>query len=607
MNFFLKNMESLKRRFPFLYESLTSQQFHESKYTSEMSRAGLPTLQIDGNYIHSKFDPKREATRFIDNEISREAGIVIFAGMGLGYHIEELITTDNSTEILVIEPDRDLFLFALSVRDLTDLIMSDTVQFLIGGEPEDCALILEQFPGKIVQLIKLRSLYSKDKLFYEKLDLFIQNYVSRKEINLSTLKRFGQLWVRNLSDNAQQLAQAPGIYELAGRMEPFPALLIAAGPSLDKIKPHLKDLKNRFLIVAVDTSLRACLNAGIEPDFTVIVDPQYWNSRHLDHCNTQETILLSETSTYPSVFRQIRGNTFLCSSSFPLGLYLEEKTEIKGKLKAGGSVATAAWDFCRILSIKDIWCAGLDLGFPNKQTHCRGSFFEQRSHWLSSRNSPSETFSWHALHDAGLRTVESNSDNITWTDKRMSLYSRWFEEQMDKYKEIQSWNLSDEGIKIHGMPRKALDDALKKPIIRKNLDSEIKKIKKIRPDSTLSIKLGKAFIELINALEKLKDLSDQGRQISKNLESSFKNNKDLTDNLSKLSVLDNKILNSLSKDIAGFILQNFISSLIRDNKKKTGVEIIRTSYNLYNELYDSVIFHINLLKNSPINTKNTQD
>ncbi|MBI9096950.1 MAG: motility associated factor glycosyltransferase family protein [Spirochaetaceae bacterium] len=605
MNFLEDNLKSLNRRFPLLYESLKTHTDSLPDYPVELSREGSPTIQINGSYIHSKFDPRREALRFVENEISPKAGLVVFAGMGLGYHIEEFLDSDDTRNILVIEPDQDFFLFSLSLRDLRKTILSDRLQFLIGCPPEDCSMILEQHPGKTIQLVKLRSVYAKDQDFYDNLDTFIRNYVSRKEINLSTLQRFGKLWVRNLSINAEQLHLSPGIYTLQGSFSDYPALLIAAGPSLDNLKPHLKELKKRFLLVSVDTSLRACLEKGVEPDFTVVVDPQYWNSRHLDHCSVKETILLSETSTYPTVFRQLKGKTFLCSSSFPLGLYLEERTELKGKLKAGGSVATAAWDFCRTLSIENIWCAGLDLGFPFKQTHCRGSFFEQRAHWLSNRYHPSETFSWHALIDAGIREVESNSGHVTYTDKRMSVYSRWFEEQMDKYVSINSWNLSDEGIKIKGMPRKTIEEALKMPLIRDELDNILHKIKSIETGPDLQDKLDTALQSLIDELKSLMVLAEKGMNTTKDLKRAFKDNKDIQGTLGKLTELDQLIINSMSKDIAGFILQNFINSLLKDNKKKSGLEIIQNSYTLYHKLFHSAEFHIDLLKNCSNMTKKT--
>ncbi|MDA3809385.1 MAG: DUF115 domain-containing protein [Spirochaetaceae bacterium] len=599
------NLFNLKKRFPLLHAFLMSQDIIMDLYPVELSKEGSPTILINGNYVHSRFNPIRESERYIKNEISNEAGFIIFAGFGLAYHIEYFLKSYENINFLIVEHDVQFFLHALSARDFKEVILSERVQFLIGTEPEDCGIILEQNPGKVIQLLKLRSVYDKNEDFYKNLDIFIQNYVSRKEINLSTLKRFGKLWVRNLAVNARQLAIAPGINRIRGRFCEIPALLIAAGPSLDRIKPYLHELKQRFLIVAVDTALRACLEENIEPDFTVVVDPQYWNSRHLDRCYTNETILLSEISTYPSVFRQVKGKVFLCSTDFPLGLFMEGKTEIKGKLKAGGSVATAAWDFCRTLSITEIWCAGLDLGFPGKQTHFKGSFFEQRAHWLSDRTFPSESMSWHALIDAGLKKIESNSGNITWTDKRMSIYSRWFEEQMEKYKTVQSWNLSDEGIKINGMPQRDIKAALALPPVRKSIDLIIKEIKNIHTEKELHNQLENIFQNLIHELTNLNDLATEGMNLITALEKSFNKKENLQLKLNELSNLDEKILHSVSKDIAGFILQNFINNLLKNNHQNESSEIIANSFNLYKELHDSSTFHLDLLNKSLKTIKNT--
>ena len=111
------------------------------------------------------------------------------------------------------------------------------------------------------------------------------------------------MWVRNLLSNLDRFAGNPGIGVAQNRFPGVPALVMAAGPSLDEVLPHLKALKEHMLIVAVDTSYRFCKNQGVEPDFLVSVDPQYWNSRHLDWLEREQTILVSESSAHPRVFR----------------------------------------------------------------------------------------------------------------------------------------------------------------------------------------------------------------------------------------------------------------------------------------------------------------
>ncbi|MBB6478666.1 motility associated factor glycosyltransferase family protein [Spirochaeta isovalerica] len=609
MSILADNLHALDIHFPSLSHFLKdySETLTIDDYKTSVSRTGCPTIEINGQLIHSRFDPQKESYRFIENQLSGDASIYIQGGFGLGYHSEALLELTEDEILIIVEPDIKLFYHAMCLRDLRHLINCGRIIFLIDSEPDNVLAILEQFPGKLVQIIITRSLYDYKQNYYDSLRNKVGNYISRKEVNLSTLKRFGKLWLRNLSENAHLLAEVPGIRSLDHLFDGLPALLIAAGPSLDTILPYLEKLKERFILVAVDTALRACLKENVEPDFIVVADPQYWNSRHMDRCPTDQSILISDTSTFPSVFRQIKGKKFLSSSSFPLGLYLEENTELKGKLKAGGSVATAAWDFCRIIGASEIWCAGLDLGFPDKQTHCRGSFFEQRVHWLSERHRPAEDFSWHALIDAGLHKVEANDGGLTWTDRRMNLYVRWFEEQMEKYPVLQSFNISQKGIKIRGMGFSTLAEALKKPINRMEIDLKLNEAGQIEPSPGLYSELIKSIESLIENLSSLHELADRGLQLCHKLEENFKKGHEISRILTELNKIDAAIINQSGKEIAAFILQNFITDLLGEKKSPTPEQTINNSISLYEELNQSIGFHRELLQKALKNTKISQE
>ena len=230
--------------------------------------------------------------------------------------------------------------------------------------------------------------------------------------------------------NLSVLRDLPGIASFADILADVPVLVLAAGPSLDRILPDLPRLRKRCAIIAVDTALRATLRAGVEPDFIVLVDPQYWNWRHLDGLSCPNSILITESAAWPAVFRFKTRATCLCSSLFPLGKFLEARTATRGELGAGGSVSTTAWDFARHLGATRIFMAGLDLGFPDRKTHFTGSIFEERAHTASLRLAPAETAGYHALYGAGPYPVSDYAGNPVLTDKRLILYAWWFESRL---------------------------------------------------------------------------------------------------------------------------------------------------------------------------------
>ena len=84
---------------------------------------------------------------------------------------------------------------------------------------------------------------------------------------------------------------------------PYHPLVLGAGPSLDHILPFAAEIAERCVIIAVDTALAALARHAIQPDFAVVIDPQYWNSRHLDRVAPGGTVPICESSVNPRALR----------------------------------------------------------------------------------------------------------------------------------------------------------------------------------------------------------------------------------------------------------------------------------------------------------------
>ena len=58
-------------------------------FEMERSKTGYVTLRYNGKYIHSKYNPVKEAEQFANNNynvIENNSTVVVY-GLGLGYHI----------------------------------------------------------------------------------------------------------------------------------------------------------------------------------------------------------------------------------------------------------------------------------------------------------------------------------------------------------------------------------------------------------------------------------------------------------------------------------------------------------------------------------------
>ncbi|MDR0403095.1 MAG: DUF115 domain-containing protein [Treponema sp.] len=473
--FWEKNIAVLAARYPALAKQLEkTARAAGPDIRVESAVSGDPTLVVNGMHLHSNRDPLREGARqaeaLAEGAGKANGGFFVVLGFGLGYGAEAAAKL-SGLPVVVAERRPDLFRLALESRNMEEFLSPGKHILVIGGEPGGLtgALgILDQAGIKAPLVLKNRALVSasaEDREWYDDAERRIQVWASRNSINAATQRRFGKRWTKNLAANLTAIRDLPGAGGLSGCLEGtgIPVFLAAAGPSLDDIAPYAAALRERCLVVAVDTSLRFLLRLGIDPDFSVAVDPQFWNSRHLDRLSSASA-LVAESAVYPPVLRPggFR-RRFLCRSLFPLGRFIEDRTDPKGALGAGGSVATTAWDFARLLGPSAVWIAGLDLGFPGLKTHFRGALFEENAHAESTRFAPAETRSCLSLQSGFPFSAPSASGGRVLTDRRLSIYGAWFENRISQERTKRNYSLSGDGLAVRGLVPAAIEELLALP------------------------------------------------------------------------------------------------------------------------------------------------
>lgn len=192
------------------------------------------------------------------------------------------------------------------------------------------------------------------------------------------------------------------------------------------------------------------MRAGVESDFVILSDPQYYCFEHIEFLSSPSSILLTEIAAHPEVFNFKCRERVLFSSMFPVGAYFEARLGIKGVLRAGGSVATSAWDFARYSGAREIFIAGMDLGFPGSATHIAGSSFEEGLNRSSVRTCPAEIGSVRYLMSASPYYARDVCGRPLLSDEKMRLFAWWFETNalLARERGIATFTLTDESLGI---------------------------------------------------------------------------------------------------------------------------------------------------------------
>ena len=310
------------------------------------------------------------------------------------------------------------------------------------------------------------------------------------------------MWVKNTCKNLKKSFFAQGITQYKNCAKNLPFLILAAGPSLEDVLPHLKEIQNKAIIVCVDTALRFCIKHKVEPDFIVLTDPQYWAYKHIDGIKSPSSILITESAVYPSVFRFLCKKIICCKSNFPLEHYFDSFRSDKGTLVAGGSVASTAWNFAQYAGSSEIYVAGLDLAFVNKQTHIKGSTFEQATHTTSKRILTAETSNMPILFSGNACYEKNYKNESVLTDQRMKMFAWWFESRLEQFPQVKTYTLSQNGLFIPGIEYTSIDKLLSKPQITKEKANFLSLEQKELPSEQDFQKAIKSFEQEFNLIKK---------------------------------------------------------------------------------------------------------
>jgi hypothetical protein len=600
------NSKLLRERYPGLIDQLTSegQDLSTDDIKVETNASGGPALMVKGLYVHSQRDPVKEAKRLAEAAMAEAAAnknpspVFIILGFGLGYAAQAVAEINAQSPIIIVEKYPSLLRLAFELCNMKKLLSRNNIAFVLDADGISRALShFEKHEKLKPEILRNRTLTGIDEQWYSLVENKIRTWAMKDDVNSATLEKFGRRWVKNILRNSCAIRDLPGISRFTGLAdcvsgEPLPVFMAAAGPGLDKVSGLLPEIRKRCIIVAVDTSLRFLLRNGAEPDFALVIDPQFWNSRHLDRCVSGNTRLIIESAVYPPVLRLAFKRMYLCGSLFPLGKFIEKKVDPKGDLASGGSVATSAWDFSRLLGARQIWIAGLDLAFPGNKTHYRGAQFEEKALAESWRLRPSESWLARAMRDGIPCTGPALGGGQVRSDRRLSLYAAWFENCFRQYPEIKNLSLCDGGLAIAGLETSCGNSLLGLPDRRKEIDEKLETVCSrieadfFQPQETQrrSQRYDKAITELRTSLEKITAACEKGEKIAKQALRQNPGAGEQEKIIADLDLINRQISSSEVKEIAGFL---FPQEAIESDEKDAFRGYLESLVHLYRSLSEA--------------------
>lgn len=558
-----ENIVFLRKHFPYIREVLlkNEKQILLEPINIKESQSGVQTAIFSQGereyYIHSKYNPLEEAKKIISNysvELEKYKH-VLFYGIGLGYHINEVIKEFPQLSFSIYEPNPSMMYHFLSYQKLNEWPVEKLKNFVMEVSPVQRLEFLKQFTENLEEVMII-PLPSYERVFKEHYQLFMKEFkdvLKNKRMGVHTDLAYEKRWVFNSLMNLEKVNSTTNIILDIKRsqFEQRPAMIIAAGPSLYDDLEHIRYIKENNLayIFSVGSSINTLIEYNIYPDAAFTYDPNYTNKKVF------EKLIEKEINSIPLIFGSSVGFEtlqnypgemlhFITSQDTvaPKFLIHEESNDLE-IIPDAPSIAVMTFQILCKMGFNPIILAGQNLAYKNEQRYSKGINYD----FVSNEVSQSE------LEEA--ITIKDVYGNDIKTTEGFNSMRRQLEYHISQYPLVKVFNSTKGGAAIRGTQFLSIEEIIKNVL---NLEP----IRKVR-FSNKGSRYSKNYIinKIKNTIFELEEIIElYNTTVSLLLEIEKHANEEHTESLEKLYIqVDQNVNNIQAKD--AFII--FIYPMIR--------------------------------------------
>lgn len=371
MDHYTHNLNLIQKLRPDLYDSLRSYLTVQGPSLRQDSEGFYNLIWNVSGGIKKLYD--RTVTQEYERSLNlikpKHPRILIFDGIGLGYHIFEFLRSRPKAirDIIIIEKDPFVFLSALKIHDFSSLIVSEDFKFFVGLDKSLMVPTMMEY-----WLARSRLLYSDrcDHFYFlpalESDGDYYLNFSKAMKASVEGLYASYAAPVEdnfrgllNIVKNAQFFPQSVALQRFSGVFEGKPGIVVAAGPSLDQHLTYLHKNQDKFVIVSSDGALKTLIKNGIQPHFVCSMERDL-ETRELfkDVPKDYNIPLITQPIIHPQVYEFYPGPVVMICRECSFGKWVFPSLS---QYFLGLSVAHMAYRSLALLGCSKIYLLGQDL------------------------------------------------------------------------------------------------------------------------------------------------------------------------------------------------------------------------------------------------------
>lgn len=328
----------------------------------EITSSGDYTLLFRDIYFHSNVSPSIEATEFVDYWDDPKESVSLVWGLGLGYHILKMLELDFYRKIIVFEPERRLLDIAMEYGVLKQIEKAGRAVIKVDPNGKLCAEYMSKYCDSRLLIHYPTLEVMKDGMLKDSLKRYYSSFLASMDQKRS--------YEMSFRENTKTVFK--GIPDLKFSLSAKKAIIVSAGPSLDKNYLELKNKKEDTIIIASVQTMRKLYNAGIIPDCVVISDiaPEL-RKKHEGIESADCPLVFSSTASVPFIAEHKGPRFIFCQRGFWPAEHLANKRGWPIMDSYGGSVALVSLSLAIEKGFKEIVFIGQDLCYKGSNMHAK--------------------------------------------------------------------------------------------------------------------------------------------------------------------------------------------------------------------------------------------
>jgi hypothetical protein len=404
---FEKNLKLVRKRFPYLTISQNTNSIDSDLLINvSLSKTGLPVAQVTRNnrqvFLNSSYDPELDARRWVEHNLDKDAGHCILCGAGFFYHVKALLESESIKKLVIYEPSPAIFEAAMDKIDLESILVPEKVLFLTGIDYDEMVKgALGFFNNGLIYTttdIQFKTLTAYHELFSEEIDIFqekLRQFLRLAQMNLSTTDAYAKQWLSNAFDTFPNAVNSPVIRHYFGQFKNVPAIVVSAGPSLEKNIHLVNEIKEKAVVICAGSSIRAMKRNGVSPHFLVAVDGHQINNKVYGDLDLSDAYLVYSFRFWHEIASNFSGRKILMkvdAESLP-DLFITGNGGYEiGSLKSGFSVSHTALNLAFQLGCNPIILIGQDLAYSPTKRYADGQIASSQKYLKQGQLPPNSFF-----------------------------------------------------------------------------------------------------------------------------------------------------------------------------------------------------------------------